>query len=127
MTAFFKKSALMPESPPAPLRGEIWLLDFDPTRGHEQAGTRPALVLSADRFNSGPANLVIVCPLSSKNRSIRSHVEVEPPDGGLAATSYVMTEHIRSVSRDRLVRRLGALSTERVEAIEERLRILIRL
>lgn len=117
----------MPDYLPAPLRGEIWLLDFDPTRGHEQAGTRPALVISVDRFNAGLANLVIVCPLSSKNRNIRSHVEVEPPEGGLATTSYILTEHIRSVSRDRLVRRLGALSAERLEAVETRLRILTGL
>jgi mRNA interferase MazF len=117
----------MPESLPIPRRGEIWLLDFDPTRGHEQAGTRPALVLSVDRFNAGSANLVIVCPISSKNRSIRSHVVVEPPDGGLAMTSYIMTEHVRSVSRDRLVRRFGTLPTEALEAVEERLRILVGL
>jgi mRNA interferase MazF len=117
----------MPDSLSAPLRGEIWLLDFDPTRGHEQAGTRPALVLSVNRFNSGPANLIIVCPLSSKNRSIRSHVEVEPPEGGLATTSYILTEHIRSVSRDRLTRRLGVLNAERLEEVEVRLRILTGL
>ncbi len=112
---------------PAPLRGEIWLLDFDPTRGREQAGTRPALVLSVDLFNSGPASLVIVCPVTSRNRKIRSHVEIIPPEGGLVVTSYILSEHIRSVTKDRLVRRLGSVSTATVEAVEERLRILLGL
>ena len=47
-------------------RGEIWWVDLDPTRGHEQAGRRPALVLSVDAFNHGPAGLVVVVPVSSK-------------------------------------------------------------
>jgi len=42
-----------------PARGEIWLVDLNPTRGHEQAGKRPALVVSVDLFNFGPAELVV--------------------------------------------------------------------
>jgi len=41
-------------SPFSPLRGEVWMLNFDPTRGHEQAGTHPALILSVDVFNAVP-------------------------------------------------------------------------
>ena len=70
---------------PAPLRGEIWMIDFDPTRGHEQAGKRPALVVSDDVFNAGPAGLVIALPLTSKAKGVRSHVAVQPPEGGLPA------------------------------------------
>jgi mRNA interferase MazF len=110
-----------------PKRGEIWLLDFDPTKGHEQAGTRPALVLSVDLFNSGPATLIIVCPITSRNRNIRSHVEIAPQDGGLTVTSYIMAEHVRSVSRERLVRRMGAASAGALASVEERIRILLGL
>ncbi len=46
-----------------PLRGEIWLADLNPTRGHEQSGRRPVIVLSEDLFNNGPADLVIVLPI----------------------------------------------------------------
>ena len=116
----------MPQST-APLRGEIWMLNFDPVRGHEQAGRRPALVLSVDIFNSGPASLVIVCPISSRNRNIRSHVEVSPPEGGLTQVSYAMTEHIRSVAKERLVTRMGTASTVTMGAVEQRLRILLDL
>lgn len=48
-----------------PSRGEVWQLNFNPTKGHEQSGIRPALVVSEDTFNSGPADLVIVLPISS--------------------------------------------------------------
>jgi len=40
----------------------MWLADLDPTRGHEQAGRRPVLVVSDDIFNRGPADLVIILP-----------------------------------------------------------------
>ena len=111
----------------APKRGEVWLLDFDPTQGHEQAGKRPALVLSVDVFNSGPASLIIVCPITSRNRHIRSHVEIIPPEGGLTLTSYVMTEHIRSVTKTRLAGRLGQVSASTLASVEERIRILLNL
>ena len=49
-----------------PCRGEVWLADLGPGRGREQAGQRPALLLSVDRFNAGPAELLMVVPLTSK-------------------------------------------------------------
>ena len=55
----------------APSRGEVWDLNFDPTLGHEQAGTRPALILSVDLFNEGPADLVVVVPLTRSARAVR--------------------------------------------------------
>lgn len=60
----------------APSRGEIWLVDLSPVRGHEPAGRRPALVISVDEFNHGPAGLVHVIPLTTKERGIPLHVEV---------------------------------------------------
>src|SRR5204862_2444879 len=57
-------------SPPSPIRGEVWMLNFDPTRGHEQAGTRPALIISVDVFNAGPADLVIVLPITSRSKRV---------------------------------------------------------
>ncbi len=44
-------------------RGDIWLVDLDPIRGHEQSGTRPALVISVDALNYGPAGLLVVLPI----------------------------------------------------------------
>jgi mRNA interferase MazF len=49
----------------SPRRGEIWLAGLRPTRGREQSGRRPVLVLSVDFFNAGPADLVVVLPLTS--------------------------------------------------------------
>ena len=52
-----------------PLRGEIWLATLDPTVGREQAGTRPALIISDDLFNQSHAELVVVLPSHRKVRA----------------------------------------------------------
>jgi len=110
-----------------PLRGEVWMTDLDPTRGHEQAGKRPALVVSADAFNQGPADLVIVLPVTTKRRGVRSHVPVEAPEGGLRKPSFIKCEDVRSVALERLTRRLGTVSGATMEAVQFRLRILMDL
>ena len=111
----------------APMRGEVWLIDFDPTKGREQAGKRPGLVISTDSFNKSPADLVVVLPITSKHKEIPWHVEVSPPDGGLTMTSFIKCEDVRSVSLERLLKRLGSLRTTTVDAVEDRLRILLDL
>jgi mRNA interferase MazF len=112
---------------PTPLRGELWMIDFDPTRGHEQAGKRPALIVSDDLFNTGPAKLVIVLPLTTKSKGVRSHVGVQPPEGGLRKTSFIKCEDVRSVAVERLGRRMGSVSPATMEAVAFRLRILMDL
>jgi len=108
-----------------PLRGEIWYAILNPTKGHEQAGRRPVLILSADEFNRGPADLVIVVPLTSTDRKLPLHVAVTPPEAGLRNRSVAMTEAIRSISKSRLGRRLGVVKPATLAAIEQRLRILL--
>lgn len=63
-------------------RGDVWLADLSPTIGREQAGLRPVLVISSDFFNQGFAELVFAVPVTSKNKSIRSHIAVAPPEAG---------------------------------------------
>lgn len=108
-------------------RGEIWLVGLDPTKGREQSGMRPALVVSVDIFNHGAAELVVVIPITSKAKGIPLHVEVTPPEGGLTMTSYAKCEDVRSISTSRLVRRLGKVSGKTIESVEDRLRILLGL
>ncbi len=72
---------------PEPSRGEIWLADLNPICGHEQAGTRPVLVVSTDLFNHGPAGLVFVLPLTRTDRRIPAHIPIAPPEGGVTSRS----------------------------------------
>ena len=110
-----------------PSRGDIWLIDLEPTRGHEQGGQRPALVVSVDPFNHGPADLIVVLPITSRSKAIPFHVELSPPEGGLRVPSYVKCEDIRSVAKERLYQRWGAVSQTTIESVEDRLRILLGL
>ena len=112
---------------PKPNRGEIWTVDLNPTIGHEQAGKRPALVVSVDSFNQSAAELAIVLPLTSRAKGIRSHVEVGKGEAGLKTVSYIKCEDVRSVSTKRLSRRLGLVSQTTMDAVEDILRILMGL
>ena len=110
---------------PQPARGEIWYTQLEPARGHEQAEPRPALVLSRDIFNRGPAGLVVILPITKQHRGIPAHVLVEPPEGGVRFPSVILCDHIRSVAKERLQECWGAVSAETMAAVEEQLRILL--
>src|SRR5215470_2125522 len=110
-----------------PLRAEVWSADLDPTRGREQAGKRPVLVVSTDGFNHSPADLAVILPITSKGKGIPWHVPVRPPEGGLSKTSFIMCEAIRCVARERLTRRLGEITGQTLTEVEKRLRMLLEL
>lgn len=110
-----------------PNRGEVWKVDLAPTVGHEQSGTGPALVISVDAFNQGPAELVVVLPVTSKAKGVPFHVKIEPPEGGLSMRSFAKCEDLRSISKLRLKSRIGAVSPQTMAEVEDRLRILLSL
>lgn len=108
-------------------RGEIWLVDLNPVRGHEQAGKRPCLIISVDLFNQGASGLAVVIPITSKAKNIPFHVEINPPEGGLKLQSFIKCEDVRSISVERLEKCWGAISLEIMAAVEDRLKILMGL
>jgi mRNA interferase MazF len=108
-------------------RGEVWLVDLNPVKGREQAGKRPCLVISVDLFNQGKSGLVVVLPITSKNKGIPFHVQINPPEGGLNLPSFIKCEDVRSISVDRLDRCLGNITLKSLAAVEDRLRILMGL
>ncbi len=112
---------------PNPRRGEVWLADLNPTLGREQRGRRPVLVVSVDLFNSGPADLIVVLPLTSTLRDIPLHVRIDEGDGGTTSESVVMCEAVRSVSKERLISKWGMLSRAAMAEVEDRLRVLLDL
>ncbi|MCI0343661.1 MAG: type II toxin-antitoxin system PemK/MazF family toxin [Planctomycetales bacterium] len=111
----------------APVRGEVWLADLDPTRGREQAGRRPVLVLSVDRFNAGPAGLIIAIPLTSRLRGWTGHVPIVPPEGGLRVPSAAMCEALRSLDRSRLGVAWGTVTPRTLARVEDAVRIILGL
>ena len=110
-----------------PLRGEVWYADFGHPVGHEQGGVRPALIVSHDRWNRGPAHLVIALPMTTTDRGFPHHVGIDPPEGGVTRRSYAKCEDVRSISTQRLQRRLGTVSAPTMQLVEENLRQLLAL
>jgi len=110
-----------------PRRGEIWLVDFGEPVGREQAGLRPAVVVSSDALNDGPAGVLLVVPVTSTRRDLPSHVEIEPEESALHHPSYAKCEDVKSISERRLVDRLGVVSPEPLFEIGRVLRYLFEL
>ncbi len=111
-----------------PCRGDVYLVNFDPTLGAEIRKTRPALILQNDIANRH-SPITIVAALTSKvdEKLYPTEVLVKAREGGLASDSAVLLNQIRSIDRRRLVKRLGKLRTETVANVDRALRISLGL
>ena len=112
-----------------PKRGDIFLVNFDPTLGAEIRKTRPALVLQNDIANrSSP--ITIVAAITSKFDETLYPTEILIPaqgKAGLSVDSVVLLNQLRSVDKKRLVKRLGKLSVEHLAQVDRSLRISLGL
>lgn len=104
-------------------RGEIWLVHFDPTVGAEMGKTRPAVIVSKDSV--GFLALKIIVPITKWQDRYTGRewmVPVEPnSENGLSTRSAADTFQVRSVSLERMVRRLGVLSEAQMQEITDAL------
>jgi mRNA interferase MazF len=111
-----------------PKRGEVYLVNFDPTIGSEIQKTRPALVLQNDVANRH-SPITIVAAITSKVEEplYPTEVLVSSPEGGLRTDSAVLLNQIRSIDRRRLVRRLGAIRANTLERVDRALQVSLGL
>lgn len=100
------------------LRGEIRWADLDPTRGREQAGMRPVLILSADVFNER-SGTVIALALTSQPQRSGFPLTMELTESHLPKPSWVKISQIRTLSVDRIGKKLGAVSPEELARVIE--------
>ena len=97
-------------------RGDIWLINLDPTIGREISKTRPALVLSRSDYNE-VAETVTVIPIS-KGRYIRSfHVFMKKLKEG----SHAVIPQIRVASKKRLIKKMSSVSDDEIQELEDKL------
>jgi mRNA interferase MazF len=90
-------------------QAEIWYANLNPTKGSEQAGMRPVVILSGNLLNEH-LNIVIVAPLSTKIKNYKGNPILTPTiTNGLKNESEILVFHMRSISKDRLVKKLGKL------------------
>jgi mRNA interferase MazF len=106
------------------LRGDIIWANLDPTRGHEQAGSRPVLILSQDVFNDHSGTVIAVA-LTSQRPSAGFPLTLELTDRRLPKKSWVKISQIRTLSVQRLGKKLGKASAEEMEHIIEGLNEII--
>jgi mRNA interferase MazF len=102
-----------------PTRGEIYLVNFDPTIGAEIQKTRPALIVQNDIANRH-SPITIVAAISSQfdETLYPTEVLIQPPEGGLTLSSVVLLNQVRSVDKRRLIRRLGMLTPATIGRVD---------
>jgi len=106
------------------LRGDILWADLDPTEGHEQSGLRPVLVLSQNVFNDRSGTVIAVA-LTSQQPRAGFPLTLELSEPRLPKKSWVKISQIRTLSVQRLGKRLGKATMEELEDIIEGLNEII--
>lgn len=110
-------------------KGGIYLARLNPAKKGEVSKIRPVIILNAQKILNANPPIVFVCPLSSKSQSEFSklHHELEARDN-LKVKSYTLIEHCRSINISRIIHpRLAQLTSEEIQKILEKLRILVDL
>lgn len=111
-----RKGSFVPE------RGDaVWVM-LDPQAGHEQAGRRPALILSPSSYN-GPVGLALLCPITSQQKGYPFEV---PLPSGLPVEGVVLSDQVKSLDwRARKVARICSLPPEVVQQVLQKLGALL--
>jgi mRNA interferase MazF len=101
-------------------RGEVWLVNLNPTQGSEQAGIRPVIIFQNDIISQFSTTTIAI-PLTTNQRraSLPICMLIEQGDGGLSQDSVALCFQIRVLDKTRLIRRLGQLSAETIAQLEE--------
>lgn len=99
-----------------PEQWAVYMTRFDPVEGSEQGGTRPALIVSNDDYNELTENITVVAMTSKKRKLRPSEVILPAGVAGQPLDSIVLAHQIRTISKDRLVKRIGFLRDSDIKA-----------
>lgn len=108
-----------------PSRGEIWVVDLHPARASDAKVVHRALVISVNELNHGAAGIATVLPMSDVDQHIATHVKVPAGEAMLTKDGFVKCEEIRSVSIERLTKRVGAVKAETLAAVMQNVGVLL--
>jgi mRNA interferase MazF len=109
--------------------GDIYTVEIPPSGGHEQAGTRPAVIAQAPQFESQLPTMLIV-PLTSQlaAQAFPGTFLIWPdPENGLTMTSVALVFQLRAIDKRRLGRRIGRLGTSHLAQLREQMKTLLQL
>jgi mRNA interferase MazF len=110
-------------------RGDIFDARLNPTERSEQAGIRPVVIVSRDAINKN-CSVIVVVPLTKATNvksSYPNNVTIEQGEGGLTFKSVLLGGQVRAISKSRLIRQRGTLSTEIMRQVDRALRITLDL
>ncbi|MEO3863372.1 type II toxin-antitoxin system PemK/MazF family toxin [Acrocarpospora sp. B8E8] len=100
-------------------QGDIWFTDLGVPRGTEQGSARPTLIISNDGFNRISQGLVVVVPLTTRDRGWDTHLPIRVGKTGLRQDSWAMLQQVRSVSVERFKFRIGHVSNKTLDEVVE--------
>ncbi len=103
------------------IRGEVYLVDFDPVQGSEQGGKRPALIIQNNIGNHHSPTTIVAAITSTKRKNLPTHVPITPEEVDLTSPSLVLTEQIRTIDKGRIKRKLGLLDNYKMSKVEDAL------
>jgi mRNA interferase MazF len=109
----------------SPRRGEVWWIDLDPVRGHEQGRRRPGMVVSVDEFNALAHGLTWIVPITTRLQRHSFAVALSPPEGGLPKPSVALCHQLRTVSIDRLQQPMGTVTAATLDAVRRRVGLIL--
>ncbi|TET65333.1 MAG: type II toxin-antitoxin system PemK/MazF family toxin [Candidatus Aminicenantes bacterium] len=109
-----------------PKRGEIWLVNWNPGRGSEQIGKRPALVIQNDTGNE-KSPTTIVAAISRSIKLFPMNVRIEPQESGLNFLSIVKTSQILTIDKQRLEKKLGRLNYQKMQQVDQAIKLSLDL
>ncbi len=110
------------------LRGEVYLVNFNPTIGAEIRKTHPTLIIQNNIANRHSPITIVAAITSAFDESLYpTEVRIRPPEAGLATESVVLLNQVRSIDKLRLVRRLGILSDASMEQVDRALLVSLGL
>ena len=105
---------------------EIWYANLNPGKGTEQLGFRPVVIISGNLMNQY-LSVVITCPLTTKIKNYKGNIVFEPNEtNGLLEKSEIMIFHVRSVSKDRLVKKIGNITEKELSELKLGLNDILR-
>ena len=107
-------------------RGEVWTVNFNPGRGSEQKGIRPALIVQNDVGNHYAAT-TIVAAITATLKEYPVTVILSRNEGGLRKQSMVNLAQILTLDKTRLMKRLGAVDSERMREVDTAIRVSLGL
>jgi len=102
-------------------RGEIYVADLSPVRGHEQGGTHPVLVIKNDIGNEHSSTTIVAAITSQTKKRMPIHVAITEEENGLPKGSIVLLGQIHTLGKERLEGKIGRLRTEKMREVDRAL------